>query len=73
MRASVCRARDEEWMYGAKVIVACSGAPRPYLVEVLLHTMAREGLVETKRGYRRGYRPRRRYRRITLFPRHQFP
>ena len=65
-RALVCLARHEDWVHGSKLIASCSGAPRPYLVK-LLHALAREGLVETKRGNRGGYRLARPPEKITLF------
>jgi Rrf2 family protein len=66
-RALVCLARHEGgWVRGAGTIASCSGVPRPYLVKVL-HALARGGLVETKRGYRGGYRLARPAEQITLF------
>ena len=65
-RALVCLARHEDWVRGSKVIASCSGAPRPYLVKVL-HCLAHEGLVETRRGNHGGYRLARSPETITLF------
>jgi Rrf2 family protein len=65
-QALICLSRRGGWVRGADVIASCSGVPRPYLVK-LLHALARKGLVETKRGYRGGYRLARSPEEITLF------
>lgn len=43
---------------GGRDIVNCTGAPGPYLSQIL-HALRRAGLIETKRGYQGGYRLRR--------------
>lgn len=65
-RALVCLVRRGEWVRGADVIASCAGIPRPYLVKIL-HTLARDGLVLTRRGKRGGYRLAREPEEITLF------
>ncbi len=45
------------WVLGRE-IVECTGLPGPYLSRVL-HALSGAGLIETKRGYRGGYRLRR--------------
>jgi Rrf2 family protein len=44
----------QRWVL-AKDIVKCTGAPAPYLSQIL-HALSRAGLIETKRGYQGGYR-----------------
>jgi Rrf2 family protein len=53
--ALTCLARDEKVWHLVGEVSRCSGAATPYLAKVL-HGLARSGLVETKRGYRGGYR-----------------
>lgn len=55
LRAMVFMARDPRRWVRAEEIAASTTVPRPYLARVL-HTLARKGLVTTKRGYRGGYR-----------------
>ena len=65
-RALVCLVQRGEWVRGSDVISSCAGVPRPYLVKIL-HTLAREGLVVTRRGTRGGYRLAREPEEISLF------
>ncbi len=54
----------QRWILG-KDIVKCTGVPGPYLSQIL-HALSRAGLIETKRGYRGGYRLRRPASAITV-------
>ena len=58
-------ARHEGGVRGIESIAARTGIPRSYLVKIL-HSLARAGLVTTKRGYRGGYGLARDPERITL-------
>jgi Rrf2 family protein len=60
-----CLARDEASWHRLREISGCIGVPPPYLAKVL-HGLARSGIVETKRGYKGGYRLGRTARAIRL-------
>ena len=49
---SYLHGRDEDWVQ-AKDIAEATGIPRPYLSRIL-HLMGKNGLINTKRGYRGG-------------------
>jgi len=66
IQALVCLARRGDWVRGSETLATETRIPRSYLVKIL-HALAREGLVVTRRGRRGGYRLARSPERITLF------
>ena len=65
IQALICLARTPGRYVLITEIARCADVPLPYLVKVLAR-LSRGGLVETKRGFRGGYRLARPPRRITL-------
>jgi Rrf2 family protein len=65
LRALICLSGSRERWLQAEEIACTSGIPRPYLAKVL-GRLNRSGLIETKRGYRGGYRLAGKTRRTTL-------
>lgn len=55
LQALSCLARDAGAWHLIGKISDCIDVPRPYLAKVL-HGLANSGLIETKRGYKGGYR-----------------